>query len=565
MPKESKLEILGKFLRRFDFSHSEISFSYDSEYCCSTIIGIFFILYIILGLIIIIMNFIPFIRHQNFTLQYYTMNLEKTENIYLNDKSNAFAFGLDCADNIITEEAQKLLELSVQYKSTKYRMSNVDSDLTFHKCKNDDFLIELNNSYENLKLSNYFCLNKDDLEKYSLSGIYTDDVFKYYIISITAKKDTEEDLEKINQFLYKNNCKLQYYLTDAIFDLDNYDKPIIYFIDSLFLQINPNFYSKKNIFYMNYHLYDSKDNNFFSTDDYPEEPRLQAGLSRIYDYFEYKGFDISDESIVKTKNEYARIYLRADNKKIEIKRHYDNIMEFYGDNYIILDLFDFLCFLLGIITAYLDRITLQRKIFLFEDDKHEKDTIIKIRQNLKQSIGDPSKKQENKNRIIIPNTNSVSEYTERAISELKNENKKKYKRYNATCCEEFTNWLCACKDNTYQDENGFTIESPNNVIDSKFDASYYIKKMMILDLIQKYDYEEKHPYINIHSVLPAFKPSNAKKIRGISSLEDKIDNINKDLDKLNLNLFNQMDKLANQMDEMLNLDMMTDFQTKINQ
>ncbi len=53
----------------------------------------------------------------------------------------------------------------------------------------------------------------------------------------------------------QNDCKLQFYYTDTILDIDDYKNPITYFMDSYFLQLNPHLYSKKNIFYLNYHLY----------------------------------------------------------------------------------------------------------------------------------------------------------------------------------------------------------------------------------------------------------------------------------------------------------------------
>ena len=45
------------------------------------------------------------------------------------------------------------------------------------------------------------------------------------------------------------DCKLQYYYIDCIIDIDDFNTPITYFIDSMFLQLNPQLYIKKNIFY----------------------------------------------------------------------------------------------------------------------------------------------------------------------------------------------------------------------------------------------------------------------------------------------------------------------------
>ena len=120
---------------------------------------------------------------------------------------------------------------------------------------------------------------------------------------------------------------------------------------------------------MNYHLFESKDKSFFNIDDYPENPILETGLSGSYDYHEFKGQGRANKDTVFDGTDYAKIYLRAANRKIEVKRHYQNIMEFYADNSIIKDLFDIFCFILGILTTYLDRYSLAKKLFIFEDEK----------------------------------------------------------------------------------------------------------------------------------------------------------------------------------------------------
>ena len=67
------------------------------------------------------------------------------------------------------------------------------------------------------------------------------------------------------------------------------------------------------------------------------KPRNQIGLSRTYDYFEYKGLNRTKE--IKNPNLYAVIYIRADNRKIEVKRNYQDIYVLYDDNYILLDIY----------------------------------------------------------------------------------------------------------------------------------------------------------------------------------------------------------------------------------
>lgn len=227
------------FFRNFDLSGSPFTFKNNSEDKCSTkcggILGIFFVCYIISAIIFAIFNFIEFCKEENFTLQYYAVNLKKTENLNFLDKSTSFAFGLDCRQESITKEAETLFNLSIEFKSkdnestkTLYTFNN------YRNCKQDDFLNELKDTYDSLNLKNYYCIDKDEMKDFNLHGIYTDDIFEYYTITVSSKTDTEENLEKINYFLMQNDCKLQYYFTDINIDLNDFKTPFSFFIDSHF-------------------------------------------------------------------------------------------------------------------------------------------------------------------------------------------------------------------------------------------------------------------------------------------------------------------------------------------
>ena len=532
MKKFNKDNFIPKFFRRFDFSHLDMTFEFESEYLCSTIIGIFFIFYIIIGLVIILLNFIPFAQHKNFSLQYYTQNLPKTENLYINNINSAFAFGLDCKNDSRTEMAKELFNITVKFIISRYGKNVYNETLKFHSCLKSDFNKRLFNFYDNLKLKNCLCLDKEDeFNPPSISGIYTDESFRFYSIGLSAKEETGEHIDKINKFLLNNDCKLQFYATDIIMDLNDRYTPISYFIDSYFLQINADSYSKKNIFYMNYHLFDSKDVSFFNIDDYPEKPKLITGLSGIYDYHEFKGEDRAKKDAVFDRYDYAKIYLRAANRKIEVKRHYQNIMEFYADNSIIKDLFDIFCFILGILTTYLDRYSLAKKLFIFEDEKDENiQNFIKL--NDIKNIFDankaknypPTKTSNNGLPNIFTNDtemnnskNSVAcNFNLEGLKLDASEGKKikptkRIKRYNLSCWEYFIKWLCSCRANTFVDINECLIEDSSEIIKRKFDAGYYIKNMILLELIHKFELKGKKNLMNFASIIPIFKSQKLKK------------------------------------------------------
>jgi hypothetical protein len=569
------------FFNWFDFSESPFTFTYDSSRSCSSICsGITLFLYIIAAILFLIGALIPLFKKENFTLQYYTMNLRKTDVLDFYDKSSTFAFGLDCRNENKTKEAEKLLELYFGYVSrsheTIYTVLNISQ---LHTCKPEDFRPELNDYYVSLGLKNYYCLNKDQTLNYTLQGIFTDDVFEYFYIGLSSKNNTEEHYEKIATLMMQNDCKLQYYYTDCIIDIDDFHNPITYFMDSMFLQLNPQLYIKKNVYYLNYHLYN--DSSFIHDLDWfrlfkggNDEPRIQVGLSRTYDYFEYKGLNRTKE--IKNPDLYAAIYIRADNRKIEVKRIYQDINEFYGDNYILLDLYNLLCFLLGYVSNFFGRRSIKHKLFFYENNsknKMSKNSIKKLFSGNKENIDNKSSITENtlvelKLDNINKDINNTNIYNDNNDNDLKNYDnsinndntrnndnninhktndintpsdtqnpetkmtKKTKKKYELGCFHRFISCIFCCCKWTFSHGNNI-IYSPDDFIDEKLDIIYYIKNMLLLELINQLEFENKQNFINflITPIIESKRYHNGVGASEIANEEKSEDNVVDDIYK----------------------------------
>ena len=553
--------MLKKFFKKFDFSGYSFSFKYKSEErhtnCYS---GLLLFAYIISSLIFVILNLIPFGKNKNFSLHYYAMNLQKTERLNLYDKSTNFAFGLDCREESITKQAQELFDIKIEYKTRSNDLTQTKYNFTdYHFCEKEDFVDSVSYYFKNSKLENYFCLNKNVIGQYTIEGIYTDENFEYYTITLSAKNNSQSHLEKINNFLLHNDCKMQYYYTDVILDIDSFKEPIKYFMDSLFIQINPYLFSKKNIFYMNYYLYnysrfihDTKWISFFESGDYPNEPKIQIGFSKQYDYFEYKGLNRTKDASIQDRTEYARIYIRADNKKIEIKRHYEDIMEFYANNSILIDVFNFLCIILGFINEYTARKSLVNKLFFYEK-KAENNyidtlTIKNLLYNKKEIQSNSENKlhiNDIKNDIQNNDNNNDNNLTVDTLIL-----KKTKKIYNLNCSNKLRNFFCFCFDWNFNYGND-TIETPDDIIDSKLDIVFYIKNMFILELINNLEFENNQNLINFLCT-PIIKSKNntgtikATKKSSKNTNEDEVDDLYKSPSQLNFN------KLSKEIEDSMN-------------
>ena len=88
-------ESITKLIKKLDRFGASFSFKYKSEEKYYTYAGgIICLCFYIISFIYFILNLVPFLHKEIFTLQFYTMNLNETEEIKLKDSKTAFAFGL---------------------------------------------------------------------------------------------------------------------------------------------------------------------------------------------------------------------------------------------------------------------------------------------------------------------------------------------------------------------------------------------------------------------------------------------------------------------------------------
>ena len=127
----------------------------------------------------------------------------------------------------------------------------------------------------------------------------------------------------------ESDCKLQIYYSDNTVDIDNYEDPIKSYIEAVFIQINPTLSTKRNLYFMNQYLYDD---DFllgvFGEDDGPKYTKTL--FSRYEEYSLYQGLNRTDSS--SDYLNYAKVYLRADTKRTDVKRKYQKFMEYYADS-----------------------------------------------------------------------------------------------------------------------------------------------------------------------------------------------------------------------------------------
>ena len=352
------------FLRRIDIFGVPFNFRYKTKDKYSTPCGGFlFLLFVILALTFGIYYLIPFINRKNLSIIYYTMNIPETEVIKLKDSQAAFAIGLDC-ENKTAQDPYEIFNLEIKYvlytKDMDGKYDKKKTPLATHLCTYNDFYNNYDTSFDYLGMKNYLCLDNND---HKIEGIYSNQLFSYYEFSLTSKGHTSY----AEKYLKVNDCKLQMFYTDITIDLNNYKEPIKPFLNSFFVQLNPTLYIKRNVFFMNQYLYD--DDELITVFDDEQKPKQTKTLfSRYEEYSLYLGLDRENNKPLISIEDYAKMYLRADTKKTEIKRTYQKLTEFYADaSSLLIALYDFISVTLSIISNFYAEQAVIRKLFLFKE------------------------------------------------------------------------------------------------------------------------------------------------------------------------------------------------------
>ena len=376
------MKVIKKLLTKIDIFGINFTFRYrEKEKYQTSIGGFFFLLFLIAVLVMGIYYFIPFINRKNYTIVYYTMNLASTEEVQLFSSESNIAFGLSCENN--DKETRKIEDLL--YIETKYVYYIKNLDGTFHKegrklitnkCTHEDFYNKYESQFDYLSLSSLECMQNKDI---SVQGTYADQIFSYFEITVKSMNSSRELTDEIETFLLHNDCKLRFVYTDIIIDLDNYENPAAQYLNEIFIQLNPSLFIKRNVYFIN---------QDFSNDDYlmfvigeEDKPETKPLYSRYEEYGLYKGlkrFDNQPEEY----DHYSKMYIRADLKKVIIKRKYQKFMEFYADaSSLLIAIYEIFDIIFNYINTFYGHHSISKKIFFFKELENEEQFNILTRVN----------------------------------------------------------------------------------------------------------------------------------------------------------------------------------------
>ena len=344
--------------KKFDKFEIPISFRHKKEDTYTTWIGgLSSFLIVCSALIYCIIYFIPFIRKKNYSLYYYTINLNKTEEINFQKSKASLAVGFECSknktDNISIED---LLELKAKYNF--YTNIKNGEPIDLHNCNEeyyykDDNLINsiVNETFKNLKCFNV--LNKLIKNRYQNRN----DNFAYYQIDINVKENIDPLIA--NEFLIDNDCKIELYYIDVNYEFEDFEEPIKKFVYEIFLQLNPYFETRMNTYFMNSYF---ESNNYLIFETKSDKKSYNTLFSKTEQYYLHRSGNI-----------LGKIYIRHDTRRMLIKITYQTLTEFFTVTFSFLEgLFLIFNFIVNTYNRFCLNYSIGKKIIFFEgiDDTH---------------------------------------------------------------------------------------------------------------------------------------------------------------------------------------------------
>ena len=530
---------IKRFLKKFDIFGINFTFRYKDKEAYQTVIGGFFsILFLIAALFMGIYYFIPFVNRKNYTIVYYTMNLASTEEVSLFASESNFAFGLSCENN--DKETKKIEDLLYIQSKYVYYIKNMNGsfhkdprELKTNKCTYEDFYNKYDSQFDYLTLSNLECMENKDI---SVQGIYADQIFSYFEFTVLSKNDSKELIDEIETFLLNNDCKLSFVYTDIIIDLDNYEKPIDQYLNEMFIQLNPTLFIKKNVYFMNQDF--SNDNFLMFVIGDGDTPETKPLYSRYEEYALYKGLNRSSTQLYEY-NHYSKMYIRADIKKVIIKRKYQKFLEFYADaSSLLVAIYEVFVIIFNYINIFYGHHSVSKRIFFFKEMENTKHfNIFKRTQTIKQLIAktdtqsaNPENNVQKIESIENKNLNIVSLKKRKKInqrSRIKENEIKIYNNKKKVKNKEQSNNIYNMKGKNNEDIKLYNISSDKRILNEKYMED------------NKNEYSQNIPNIEVNQIsrnknrdaILNFKSKDKKDSELVESLGAKIEKTSPGIEK----------------------------------
>ena len=333
------------FFKTLDYFGVQINFNFKSKNKYTSVSGgLTFVIYVIVCVAYISINFVYFLGKKHKTVIYYDKELFKTDDINFHKYNTTFALDMECS-NYDGKLGDFYSKFKIEANHVQYLKSNGESkkykkSLSLHKCTYSDFFNQFNEDLDRNEITGkYNCF--DDIN-YVVKGIFADEDFEYFEFILSATLENDFDNRTYLETLRKYDCKFSLYYIDNAVDVANVTQPMRAFLTQKFIQLSPVDFKKINLYYTiksfesdeNW-LFNKRTQEYYMAYKFSEEYNVYKGENRFIN--KYQDYD-----------KFATYYIRASNSRNIIERRYEKFTEFVASSTSILSaIFLFLFFVVS--------------------------------------------------------------------------------------------------------------------------------------------------------------------------------------------------------------------------
>jgi len=365
---EKKLKTFFDIIKSFDYFGVYYTFHYNNEEKFRSFAGgFFFILYLLISLMIILLNFDNFINRKNISLIYYDRKIANPYFLNFKNYSNNLAFGLNCDNEYGTYSLDKYLNLNlafVEQVRTNDEIIRSRTPIYYHQCTENDFDESFSDFFYQNNLDALNCMN--DTSK-SISGFYTDKYFNYYEFTVLTKENSSELYKNLSEILLNYECRFEMYYGDTTVNVYDFKNPVKTYLNQRYNILLPDSLIKYNYFFkqISFKSYDNLMFDKYNFNNY-------MGFSRTEEYRQLKSMDRFDKSYLNF-NILAKIFLRSDNIDRIVQRNYEKFTQFMAQLSTVLSIiFLILYTLIGKLNFYFSNFVIMKTLFNYDLEKKEK-------------------------------------------------------------------------------------------------------------------------------------------------------------------------------------------------
>jgi hypothetical protein len=553
----------------------------NDTYYKSLLGGTISLIYLILVICLMIYKLVQFASRNNKNLVF-NNKVQDPLPINLTDMQYTFSLGLidDELGNSVMSNYSKYFDVNFYFvKLDGFGNQTIKSKIPIKlkKCEVSDFYGDYNKindqTFNNLQLSEFICPYAADFSQYNLTGLFTDNIFHYFELTLSLRVDKLDKMQEIEKLNNKNPAKLIIYSKDSFMNFDDFDNPIKGNMAPFMYYLNFKTYKKLSL---------QLSTLFFASDDNIMWSNPEVGKYILLESLSLDEININERKLDPSVSNYLNFFsvnFFVTGKIFSCQRTYQKFTEYLAD---LTGLLSSIGLILLFVLFHINDVGAKQKVLhrlmKFEGNKNfDKDLLLKvftpvilkvsdnlvkdgaqlkkgsksnamIEEDLNPLPDDKSKMGHSKTSLYSVKTNSYKLRIESIIS-----SKKKIKISKLGSCAIFLSTIFCCIK-TWKDNRGF-IDQVGDKFQHYLDIFTYFKKMIQIDNL-KYLVLNKHQ-VNLFNFISS---PNITKNFDSSELKNYFEEEYRK--KISLNR-EEIFKINESYEKLINPEIVTEFNTKL--